>query len=120
MNAPDVDVWIEEVKTQADADRIGMMLVHRGVVRGTTRSGEPVSAMMLAYDRERLAEVVTEARTWQGIIAVKAWVNEGLLSVGDDIMGVFVAGDIRPNVFAALERLVGLIKAEVVSESEMR
>ena len=120
MNAPDVNAWIGEVKTQPDADRIGMMLVHRGVVRGTTRSGEPVSAMTLTYDRKRLAEVVADANTWQGVIAVRAWVNEGVLAVGDDIMGVLVAGDIRPNVFPALERLVGLIKSEVVSESETR
>ena len=35
-------------------------------------------------------------------------------------MSVLVAGDIRDNVFAALQRLVTLIKTEVVSESEMR
>jgi molybdopterin synthase catalytic subunit len=106
------------VKAQPDAGKIGMMLVHRGVVRETTRSGDPVSAMDLSYDRKRLDEVVADARTWQGVIAVRAWVNEGHLSVGDDIMGVLVAGDIRPNVFAALERLVSIIKTEVVIESE--
>lgn len=118
MKAPDVNVWIDEVKAQPDADQIGMMLVHRGVVRGTTRAGDPVSSMDLSYDRERLAEVVADARTWQGVIAVRAWVNEGRLAVGDDIMGVLVAGDIRPNVLPALERLVSIIKTEVVSESE--
>ncbi len=51
---------------------------------------------------------------------VRGWVNEGSLSVGDDIMKVLVAGDIRDNVFAALQRLVSLIKSEVLSESEMR
>ena len=35
-------------------------------------------------------------------------------------MKVLVAGDIRENVFGALQRLVGLIKNEVVSESELR
>jgi len=39
---------------------------------------------------------------------------------GDDIMKVLVAGDIRDNVFAALQRLVSLIKSEVLSESELR
>ena len=35
-------------------------------------------------------------------------------------MKVVVAGDIRENVFEALQRLVGLIKREVVTESEFR
>jgi len=118
MSAPDVNAWIEDVKAQPDSDRIGMMLIHRGVVRGTTRAGEPVSAMTLTYDADLLARFVAEAGAWEGIVAARAWVNEGLLAVGDDIMSVLVAGDIRPNVFAALERLVGLIKSEVVSESE--
>jgi len=33
---------------------------------------------------------------------------------------VLVAGDIRDNVFAALQWLVSLIKSEVLSESELR
>ncbi len=48
------------------------------------------------------------------------WVNAGDLKVGDDIMKVVVAGDIRENVFGALQRLVGIIKNEVVTESEFR
>lgn len=120
METPDLNSWIDEVKAQPDADGIGMMLMHRGVVRGTTRAGEPVSAMALTYDHERFAQVVEEARSWQGVFAVRAWINEGDLVVGDDIMQVLVAGDIRPNVFAALERLVGLLKTEVVSEAETR
>jgi molybdopterin synthase catalytic subunit len=119
MITPDVNAWIDEVKARPDADAVGMMLAHRGVVRGSSRSGEPVSSMMLAVDRGRLDEVIAEAKTWEGVIAVKAWVNEGHLSVGDDIMSLLVAGDIRENVFGALQRLVALIKTEVVSESEM-
>jgi molybdopterin synthase catalytic subunit len=119
MITPDVNAWIDEVKARPDADAVGMMLAHRGVVRGSSRAGAPVSSMMLAVDRRRLDEVIAEARTWEGVIAVNAWVNEGHLFVGDDIMSLLVAGDIRENVFGALQRLVALIKTEVVSESEM-
>jgi len=41
------------------------------------------------------------------------------LSVGDDIIKVLVAGEIRDNTFAALQRLASLIMNEVVSESEV-
>lgn len=117
---PDTDRWVEEVKKQPDAAGIGMVLVHRGVVRGTSRAGEPVTGMRLSVDRVRLEEVLTEARAWPGIVAVRGWVNEGRLAVGDDIMTVLVAGDIRENVFSGLRRLVGLIKTEVVTEEEER
>jgi len=47
-------------------------------------------------------------------------VNEGSLSVGGDIMKALVAGDIRDSVFAALQRLVSLVRNEVLSGSESR
>jgi molybdopterin synthase catalytic subunit len=117
--AGDVNEWLRDVKAQTGASGIGMILVHDGVVRGSSRSGEPVRGMRLSADKGRFAEVLAEAATWPGVVAVRGWVNEGDLAVGDDIMKVLVAGDIRENVFAALQRLVGLIKGEVVTEAEL-
>jgi molybdopterin synthase catalytic subunit len=119
MRAPDLNEWCSEVAGQAGSEGIGMMLIHRGIVRGTSRSGDPVNGMILTRDSERLADIVEEARTWRGVLAVRAWVNEGTLRVGDEIMVVLVAGDIRDNVFAALQRLVSAIKTDVVSEQEI-
>jgi molybdopterin synthase catalytic subunit len=119
MKTPDVNEWMDEVKALPEAASIGMMLVHRGVVRGTARSGEAVSAMVLTADRDRLAALLEVAQAGEGVVAVRAWVNEGTLAVGDDIMLVLVAGDVRERVFAALQRLVSTIKAEVVSELEI-
>ncbi len=97
-----------------------MYLVHNGVVRGTARDGAAVSGMELSYDHVRLQEVIDQAKAMPGVVAVRAWVNEGSLSVGDDIMVALVAGDIRENVFAGLQQLVRLIKTEVVKELEFR
>ena len=119
MGAPDIDEWIRDVKSQPGAAAIGMILAHQGIVRGTSRSGEPVTGMSLSADRTRFEEVLAEAGTWPGIFAVRGWVNEGELSVGDDIMRLVVAGDIREHVFEGLQRLVSLIKTEVVGESEL-
>ena len=120
MGVPSTDEWVSAVKARPGADGIGMILVHEGVVRGTSRSGEGVTGMVLGVDRARLDEVLTAAGSWPGVLDVRAWVAEGSLAVGDTIMKVLVAGDIRDNVFGALQRLVGMIKNEVVSESELR
>jgi molybdopterin synthase catalytic subunit len=95
-----------------------MFLVHNGVVRGTSRSGALVAGMELSVDRERLDDIVESARLMEGVTYVRAWVNEGVLAVGDDIMYVVVAGDIREHVFEALQALVRMIKTQVVTEVE--
>ncbi len=120
MSSVRTDDWIRDVKAQPGSAGIGMILAHHGIVRGTSTSGEPVRGMVLRADWAHLESVLAEARAWPGVIAVRGWVNEGSLSVGDDIMKVLVAGDSRDNVFAALQRLVSLIKSEVLTESEVR
>jgi molybdopterin synthase catalytic subunit len=55
----------------------------------------------------------------EGIRIVRVWMNEGELSVGDDIMYVLVGGDIRPHVIDALQALVGEIKQHCVTETEI-
>jgi molybdopterin synthase catalytic subunit len=116
----DINERIERIKAQPDAGGIGMILAHQGIVRAASRAGEPVHGMLLHVDRRRLDEALAEALTWPGVVAVDGCVNEGDLEVGDDIMKVVVAGDVRENVFGALQRLVGIIKKEVVTESEFR
>ena len=54
-----------------------------------------------------------------GIHYVRAWLNQGELRVGDDIMFVLIGGDIRPHVVEALQFLVGKIKSECVTETEL-
>jgi molybdopterin synthase catalytic subunit len=114
-----VDDWVDEVKGRPGSEAIGMILAHQGVVRGTSRSGAPVRGMTLHCDRARLEQVLAQAGQAPGVFAVRAWVNEGDLGVGDDIMRVLVAGDIREHVFAALQDLISRIKTEVLIESEL-
>lgn len=116
---PSLQTWLADIKTGPDAARIGMYLIHNGVVRGTARDGSPVTGMDLSYDRERLAEVIEAVEARPGVVAVRVWINEGRLGIGDDIMYALVAGDIRENVFGGLQELVRLIKTEVVKEWEI-
>ena len=120
MSQFDINEAIQRIKTRPEAAGIGMILAHQGIVRGSSRDGKPVHGMRLVVDRPRFADALAEALSWPGVVAVDGWVNEGDLTVGDDIMKVVVAGDIRENVFGGLQRLVSIIKNEVVTESEFR
>ena len=75
--------------------------------------------MYFAYDREKVDAVIADAYKMDGIYYIKVWLNEGELSLGDDIMYVLVGGDIRPHVVDALQYLVGRIKSECVTETEI-
>lgn len=124
---PSADAWLREIKALPEAGQIGMYLLHNGVVRATARSkvrqgddrARPVTGMLFSCDKEKAEAVAAEARGMEGVFAVKVWVNEGELRVGDDIMQVLIGADIRPHAVKALETLVGRIKRECVTEKEL-
>ena len=113
-----VEKWIKEVKENSDFQDLGMILIHNGVVRATSKDGKPVKGMHLSYDKKKLAHVVDELLKRDGITAIRVWINEGVLTVGDDIMYALVAGKFRTYVIPVLEELVSRIKKEIVSEVE--
>ncbi|MDI6888081.1 MAG: molybdenum cofactor biosynthesis protein MoaE [Methanocellales archaeon] len=115
---PTIHDLIEEVKSNPQIDRAGMILCHNGIVRGFSRDGKEVSKLRIKADRERLKEILSEARKKPGIVDVKAHVNEGELSVGDDVMLVVIAGDVRDNTFPALQEVVNEIKRSVLEKEE--
>ena len=126
-NVPSIDQWLKEAKMDENADRIGMYLTHNGVVRRTAKSlvrendlgAKAVKGMLFSYDKEKLKQIIDETKMLEGIYYVRAWLNEGKLEVGDDLMYVLIGGDIRPNVTNALDYIVGRIKAECVTEEEI-
>ena len=113
-----IEKWIDEVKSGSDFRELGMILIHNGIVRSTAKDGKPVAGMHLTYDRKKLDILVDTFGKRDGIVVVKAWINEGHLKVGDDIMFVLVAGKLRKYVLPTFEELVSRIKRDVVSEEE--
>lgn len=114
-----IEKWIEEVKKHPNSDSVGMILIHNGIVRASSRSGKAVKGMRLSYNEQKLQSIVNEFKNREGIVDIKVWINEGELKVGDDIMKVLVAGRLRTDVFPVMEELVGKIKKEVVYEEEI-
>ncbi|MBR2800482.1 MAG: molybdenum cofactor biosynthesis protein MoaE [Oscillospiraceae bacterium] len=126
-SVPSVDQWLKEAKEDPSASECGMYLIHNGTVRQTARAmvrqgadnTEPVTGMVFRRNAEKIDQAVRKAKEMPGIFYVRVWLNEGILTLGDDIMLVLVGGDIRPHVIDALQSLVGTIKNECVIEQEL-
>ena len=125
--APSMDAWLREAKADPAAAECGMYLFHNGVVRESAKarvrqgdeSAAPVKGMLFAYDERSVEAARTAALAMPGIRYVRIWLNRGELNIGDDIMLVLVGGDIRPHVVDALQTLVGEIKTNCVTETEL-
>ena len=124
---PSIDAWLREAKAHETAPLCGMYLTHNGTVRQTAKAkvryGEEktkeVTGMLFSYDEEKVNAVIADTYKMEGIYYIKVWLNEGELSMGDDIMYVLIGGDIRPRVGDALQYLVSRVKNECVVETEL-
>lgn len=116
MNAADM---LQSVKSHPDYHKAGMILCHNGVVRATSRVGRKVSGLRVAVNHDRLAAILEKARQTAGIIDIQVQIAENRqLAVGDDVMILIVAGDIRENVIRTLENTLNAIKTTVTSKTE--
>jgi molybdopterin synthase catalytic subunit len=113
-----VDDWMREIKAKSPPEGLGMILVHNGIVRATSKKGEPVHGMLLNHDEDLLQSIIQEYREKEGIVGIRAWINDGDLKIGDDIMLVLVAGRFRTDVLPVFEALIRHIKTRVVREEE--
>jgi molybdopterin synthase catalytic subunit len=109
---------VDAIKNRPDFDKVGMVACHNGVVRGTSRDGRQVRGLEIEADRERLEKILLEMKGRKGIIEVKVHLFDGYRQVGEDMMLVAVAGDIREHVFPVLEETVERIKKEVTRKKE--
>ena len=113
-----LEEMVAQIKAHPRIGEAGMILCHNGIVRGTSRDGRKVSMIKLKVNPEALTSIVSEIKSRPGIIEVMAEVNEGTLKIGEDIMRVAVAGDIRDHVFPALQDLVQQIKQQITEKEE--
>jgi len=113
-----LEKFLKELKEQCAQKELGMILVHVGIVRGTSKEGNLVQEMYVDFSEERLQGLIKESEKKEGICGIKVWINKGVLKVGDPIMVVAVAGRFRKDVLPCLEELLNRIKKEVVKEEE--
>ncbi|MCP4349653.1 MAG: molybdenum cofactor biosynthesis protein MoaE [Desulfobacterales bacterium] len=110
---------IEAVKKHPDYPKVGMILCHNGVVREASRDGRKVSGLKITVDHQKLEQIISEHKKRPGIIEILVEINEGRdMSVGDDVMFLVVAGDIRENVISTLGDTLNAVKTTVTQKTE--
>jgi len=110
---------LESIKNHPDFEKVGMVLCHNGVVRGTSRDGRAVKGLRVAVDHQKLAHIISEQKKIAGIVDIKVEIAQDRdLAVGDDVMLLLVAGDIRENVIAVLTDTLNEIKSTVTRKTE--
>lgn len=113
-----LQMMVEKIKKGCDPSKVGMIACHNGVVRGTARDGRPAEWLDIQMVPDAWERVLDEMRSKPGIAAIEARLFTGRREVGEDVMLVAVAGDIRENVFPVLELTVNRLKREGVVKRE--
>lgn len=113
-----LDDMVKKIKAMPGADSVGMILCHNGMVRGTSRDGRKVTGVAVTADRKKLNEIVAAQKSRPGIFEILVHVNEGELKVGDDLLLIAVAGDIRENVIPVLTDTLNTVKKSVTGKTE--
>ena len=115
----DLQGIINQIKQRPDFDKAGMILAHNGVVRGTSRDGRAVSGLRVSVDHDQLRRILDTERRTPGIVDIIIEIAEDRrLSVGEDVMVLVVAGDIRDTVIRVLERTLNAVKQTVTRKTE--
>ncbi len=121
-----LDEWLKEAKSSKNADKVGMWLVHNGVVRSTAKAevrngikSQEVKAMNFSYDSEKLKKILSEGQNLEGVYYLKAELASGKLFPGDSLMYVLIGADTRPHATEALNTIIGKIKENCVKEEEI-
>jgi molybdopterin synthase catalytic subunit len=114
-----IEQLIATIKSHPQARQCGMILCHNGIVRGTSRDGRPVNGLKIDVDHDKLAQVRHKYKQLPGIVEILVEIaDQERLAVGDDVMFLVVAGDIRENVIAALSGALNEIKASVTHKTQ--
>ncbi len=114
-----MESMMNQIKKHPDYHKAGMILCHNGVVRATSREGDAVTGLKVSVDHKKLDEIMKEQKKRPGIIEILIHINEEReLVVGDDVMFLVVAGNIRENVIGSLTDTLNLIKGQATTKKQ--
>lgn len=108
-----------KIRNHPDSHKMGMIVNHLGIVRGSSRDGRKVVGIDVSYDHKTIDNIINQIKQMPGIVEVLVEINEGRLNIGDEILCVTIGGDIRENVFPSLMKAVNLIKSDASRKKEV-
>ena len=115
----DISAAIAALKKEPGfAEKVGMVLVHNGVARATSRTGEPVASLDVTVNQELVETLRQEYEKRPGIFRVLIEAKSGHVEPTDDLLFIIVAGDLRENVKAVLAEVLDRVKSEAISKKE--
>ena len=115
----DINAMIQQIKSLPGYDGVGMILCHNGVVRKATREGREVTGLRVAVDHDGLDRLMAAQKQREGILEVLVRIEEGRdLAVGEDIMAIVVAGDIRERVIETLGDTLEAVKTKITTKEQ--
>lgn len=116
-----IEDMVRSIKAEEGfSDNVGMILIHNGVVRGWSRQNrQAVTGVEVRPNREAIDALVREFEARPGIFRILARAESGTLAVGQDLLTLVVAGDVRENVIPVLAELLDRVKAEAVDKTEV-
>ncbi len=115
----DINEMMALLKANPNYGKAGMVLYHNCIVRNTSRDGRPVSGLRVRVHRQKLKEVLAKFRRRPGIVDIQVEIAADRdLAVGDDVMLLAVAGDLRENVISTLHDTLNAIKSTVTEKTE--
>ena len=110
---------LNKIRKHKDFSKAGMILIHNGIVRKTTRDGKRVKGLKVEVNWDKVNKIIEENKKRKGIIDIIVEIIENKeLKVGEDIMYILVAGDIRDNVIPVLEDVLNDIKSKATKKEQ--
>ncbi|MDC7225361.1 MAG: hypothetical protein PQJ61_01205 [Spirochaetales bacterium] len=111
---------IKKIKSNPEYTKCGMVLYHNGIVRETSRAGDSVKSLKVHVDWPGVENLIEMQKQREGIVDIVLEIyDEKILTPGEDVMVLAVAGDIRPNVKLVLSDTLEAIKTEFTSKEEV-
>jgi len=116
----DISQVIADMKREPGFNaKVGMVLVHNGVVRGRPRHGEAtVTGLHVVPDEAAIEALRRKHEQRPGIFRIVVQAEQGSFKPGDDLLFIIVAGDIRENVHPVLADLLNEIKSQAMNKTE--
>ncbi len=99
-------------------EKVGMILIHNGVVRGISKNGSKVKKLKVVVSEEKIREIVSKYEKHDGIFKILVEARGGEFIPGEDLLWIIVAGDFRENVKKVLSRVLEEIKTRAIEKKE--